>query len=734
MVHKPVSPGPLRLMCLRMVSQAIYNYLECRPRLEKYLSLCGPLCLTQSNRLVNYVTNYFPETLKDTLLEFLTQLWFTKLLKMKQKTIDHERMSAGDPTHDHTTCGGTTSVSEAQRQSNLMTEILQVALSNKTKSLRFGFTNARSGPVDFSRSLELVRDKGEGLRMLDLSFATDTLMPSKQGMGPEAFNNVFFRECLLLCRKLAGYNNITSLKLLLCTKEMIKEIAKCSKLQVLEIVEASMMRDSDLVTLSQGAVRNSLTKLSVKFWSDGDHMKELCETQTPRKIAQGFSAGNESGRVSLPPWAVFLLNCRALTELQYFEPSQLRPFNPLVSMLTILREARKWWNLEIENEGDLLDIVIERPADLDSIKFKWTKINFEMGNDGLSGSPSETALNGQMEFLTSTVPDLEEITLTMFPTPMDFLSLRGLISTPAGRDLTSRLKNIKFQACHPSHLVRASELLEHSHNLTSFTLEHLQLHQAPHQHVVNVDVRDVLSWLPQSVSTLKVRGFHLLHRPGAPGGGEEGSGPKYPSVKSVEIVFCGSSDPNLLHISCLCPDLEKLTIVVSMIGSPTVAGPPGPPTQGMVASHLHSLCHNNSLVECVVLVKVGEGWIQIDDREMLGELVLGSSSDNLRKIVLFPIRGICGGGLRSLVRAAKERNICLNIGIGNQRPVKTETNRRTATDAFTLLGEDEEDGCQNMFSQFTSFLEKKVSEFEGQFWNDPDWFYGGVWPEQNVET
>ena len=32
--------------------------------------------------------------------------------------------------------------------------------------------------------------------------------------------------------------------------------------------------------------------------------------------------------------------------------------------------------------------------------------------------------------------------------------------------------------------------------------------------------------------------------------------------------------------------------------------------------------------------------------------------------MLFPIRGICGGGLRSLVRAAKERNICLNIGIG----------------------------------------------------------------------
>ena len=33
----------------------------------------------------------------------------------------------------------------------------------------------------------------------------------------------------------------------------------------------------------------------------------------------------------------------------------------MVGLLTLLREARKWWNLEIETEGDLLDIVIERP-------------------------------------------------------------------------------------------------------------------------------------------------------------------------------------------------------------------------------------------------------------------------------------------------------------------------------------------------------------------------------------
>jgi len=194
-------------------------------------------------------------------------------------------------------------------------------------------------------------------------------------------------------------------------------------------------------------------------------------------------------------------------------------------------------------------------------------------------------------------------------------------------------------------------------------------------------VRDVLTWLPPSVQNVKVRGFHLLRR--VQSEIQEGSGPTYSNLKSVEIVFCGASDIHLLHISCMCPNLQHLTVVVSMTNTPN-NGPPQPPAQGMKASHLHSLCHNSDLIQCIVLIKVGEGWIQVDDREMLGELVLGSTSESLRKIVLFPIRGICGGGLRSLVRAAKERNICLNIGIGNQRPVKTETNRRTATDEFTL--------------------------------------------------
>ena len=34
-------------------------------------------------------------------------------------------------------------------------------------------------------------------------------------------------------------------------------------------------------------------------------------------------------------------------------------------------------------------------------------------------------------------------------------------------------------------------------------------------------------------------------------------------------------------------------------------------------------------------LQVGEGWIQVDDRNMLGELVLGSSSEKLRKVQSF---------------------------------------------------------------------------------------------------
>ena len=56
-------------------------------------------------------------------------------------------MSAGDPHHDHATCGGTTSVAAAQKQTDLLAEILGVAMSRHTKNIRLGFANARSGQV-----------------------------------------------------------------------------------------------------------------------------------------------------------------------------------------------------------------------------------------------------------------------------------------------------------------------------------------------------------------------------------------------------------------------------------------------------------------------------------------------------------------------------------------------------------------------------------------------------------
>ena len=364
-----------------------------------------------------------------------------------------------------------------------------------------------------------------------------------------------------------------------------------------------------------------------------------------------------------------------------------RPFNPLVGLLTLIREARKWWNLEIENEGDLLDIVIERPEDLDQLTFNWKTIGFDksnilrdvkaylfrfdMANDGLVGSPSDAVLNDQMEFLARTLPNLVNVNLTLFPSPLAFLTFQGLTSTPAGQELLApRIKSLKIQACHPSHLGQARQLLEQCKGLEEFTLEHLQLPGHAH-HVVNLDTRELLSWLPSTVTTLKVRGFHLLQ---SHGGNEEHGSLSYPSLKILEVVFCGASDSNLLHLACLCPSLTHFTVVVSMTPAPGGPQQPQAPQQGMVASHLHSLCHNPSLVQCTVLIKVGqglitttitpaititinlttttkvgEGWIQIDDRDMLGELVLGSSSETLRKIVLFPIRGICGNGLRRSV-------------------------------------------------------------------------------------
>ena len=195
--------------------------------MQKYFALCGPQCRPETNRLIKYITNYFPSNLRELLLEFLVQLWFSRVLKMKQKTIDHEMMSAGDPHHDHATCGGTTSVLEAQKQTNLLGEILSTgfslsrmlefifltiifaAMTRQTKSIRFAFTNARSGSVDFSRPLAVISERCQNLRYLDLTFATDTLLQTKPGQGKmeNKLRNVF-----LIISSSQGWNRILSME------------------------------------------------------------------------------------------------------------------------------------------------------------------------------------------------------------------------------------------------------------------------------------------------------------------------------------------------------------------------------------------------------------------------------------------------------------------------------------------------------------------------------------------
>ena len=109
--------------------------------------------------------------------------------------------------------------------------------------------------------------------------------------------------------------------------------------------------------------------------------------------------------------------------------------------------------LEIENEGDLLDLVLEEPQDLERLSFKWSQVGFDMGNDGLGGSLSESDLNNQMVFLTTTLSNLTSLVITLFPSPMvgdpqllqtniysfqDFWTLHALTFTPAGQNLASK--------------------------------------------------------------------------------------------------------------------------------------------------------------------------------------------------------------------------------------------------------------------------------------------------------
>ena len=56
----------------------------------------------------------------------------------------------------------------------------------------------------------------------------------------DTFNGQFLRDCLTVVKELLTYNNIQTLKLLMCNKSILQEISKLSKLTVLEIIEASV--------------------------------------------------------------------------------------------------------------------------------------------------------------------------------------------------------------------------------------------------------------------------------------------------------------------------------------------------------------------------------------------------------------------------------------------------------------------------------------------------------------
>ena len=168
--------------------------------------------------------------------------------------------------------------------------------------------------------------------------------------------------------------------------------------------------------------------------------------------------------------------------------------------------------LEIENEGDLLDLVLEEPQDLERLRFRWSQVGFDMGNDGLAGALSESDLNNHMEFLSTSLPNLTELVITLFPSHMvnpeygkprkQFLFIAGFLDSPCAdlhlsweklsfsvrKDLLKliflspvllfRLKSIKLSLSHHAHLGKVAELLAQTKNLDSLVLEHLQLPQS----------------------------------------------------------------------------------------------------------------------------------------------------------------------------------------------------------------------------------------------------------------
>ena len=85
----------------------------------------------------------------------------------------------------------------------------------------------------------------------------------------------------------------------------------------------------------------------------------------------------------------------------------------------MLREMRlRGAGLEIENEGDLLDLVLEDPGDLERLRFRWSQVVLDMGNDGLVGSLSEWDLSQHIQFLSAALSNLTGLVITLFPSPM----------------------------------------------------------------------------------------------------------------------------------------------------------------------------------------------------------------------------------------------------------------------------------------------------------------------------
>ena len=87
--------------------------------------------------------------------------------------------------------------------------------------------------------------------------------------------------------------------------------------------------------------------------------------------------------------------------------------------MILLREMRlRGAGLEIENEGDLLDLVLEDPGDLERLRFRWSQLVLDMGNDGLVGSLSEWDLSQHIQFLSAALSNLTGLVITLFPSPM----------------------------------------------------------------------------------------------------------------------------------------------------------------------------------------------------------------------------------------------------------------------------------------------------------------------------